>query len=289
MSENVVSIWPELKLPHGVKEDTRIAPQILVRSSVFSTLEYAGAAQRPVIAECAPLQIDAMSQYRIEQLRGPRLSQSDADLMFWLLSRAYRYGAPKGNALVFFKRGEVLTALGRSRGGKTDVLLDDSLQRLCLAEFHFQERSKDSGEMKSPTRTQLLSMAERVEDATKPYDYRVSIAQGVAVLLENGSWVALSSRVREELASDPLARGLHAHFASNDLVHPTWSDTLQREMGRPQMQRSKWAIALKSALSRIQTATGWPQCELVTSGPFAGKVVVRKGTGRRRPTQQAAG
>jgi len=99
-------------------------------------------------------------------------------------------------------------------------LLDSSLQRLCSAEFNFEERDKATGEMRPLAQTRLLSRVELVEDDIKPYDYRVTIADGVAALLENGSWVALSGQVREELASDPLARGLYAHFASNEKVQP---------------------------------------------------------------------
>lgn len=277
MSEHVAAVWSELKLPHGVKEDARIAPHILVRSSVFSTLEYAGAAQRPIIVRAAPLRLHAMSQYRVEQLEGPRLSQTDADLMFWMLSRAYRDGAPKDKAKVFFKRGEALTALGRSRGGKTDASLDGSLQRLHSAEFHFEERDKVTKAMMPLIQTRLLSRVEEVDDDAKHYDYRITIADGLAVLLENGSWVALSGKVRQELVGDPLAQGLYAHFASNDIVHPTWSETLRREMGREYMQTSKWGHALKRALIKVQAATGWAQCELLETGELAGKVVVRKG------------
>jgi len=295
VSESVVAVWPELKLPHGMKEDTRIAPHILVRSSVFSTLEYAGAAQRPMILKSEPLPLGAMSHYRVKQLEGPRLSQTDADLMFWMLSRAYRYGAPKDKATVFFKRGEAITALGRKRGGKTDVLLDSSLQRLCSAEFHFEERDKATEEMRPLAQTRLLSKIERVQDDAKRYDYRVTIADGVAALLENGSWVRLSGPVREELASDPLARGLYACFESNKKVYATLPETLKEQMGRTEeldraedtdkkgMQTSKWLHALRRALARVQAATGWSQCELVAAGPLAGKVQVTKGNVRRRP------
>lgn len=295
MAENVVAVWPELKLPHGLKEDSRIAPHVLVRSSVFSTLEYAGAAQRPMVARTEPLPLGAMSHYRVEQLEGPRLSQTDADLMFWLLSLAYRHGAPKDKATVFFKRGEAITALGRKRGGKTDVLLDSSLQRLWSAEFHFEARDKAMGIMQPLAQTRLLSKIDRVQDNAKPYDYRVTIADGVAALLENGSWVVLSGQVREELASDPLARGLYACFESNKKVYATLPETLKAQMGRTEeldrekdsdktgMQTSKWLHALRRALARVQAATGWSQCELVASGPHAGKVQVTKGNVRRRP------
>lgn len=299
MSENIVVVWPELQLPHGLKEDTHLAPHILVRSSVFSTLEYAGAAQRPMVVKAEPLLLGAMSQYRVKQLEGPRLSQTDADLMFWMLSRAYRHGAPKNKATVFFKRGEAITALGRKRGGKTDVLLDSSLQRLCSAEFHFEERDKATEEMRPLAQTRLLSKIERVRDDAKRYDYCVTIADGVAALLKNGSWVRLSGQVRGELASDPLARGLYACFESNKKVYATLPETLKEQMGRTDeldrggetdkkgMQTSKWLHALRKALTRVHAATGWSQCELVAVGPLAGKVQVTKGNVRRRPVPRS--
>lgn len=297
MSESKVAVWPELKLPHGVKPGTRIAPHVLVRTSVFSTLEYSGAAKRPLIHKSEPLPLDGMSQYRAEQLEGHRLSQSDADLLFWLLARAYRDGAPKDQAVVFFKRGEALTALGRIRGGKTDNMLDQSLQRLRAAEFNFEEKYEDKG-MLPLSQTRLLSRVDRANDDTKHYDYRVTIADGVAELLRDGSWVLLSSEVREELASDPLAKGLYALFESNEIVHPTKPETLQRGMGRGEvkdargeprinaMQPSKWLFALRRALARVQSARGWLQCEVAQEGLHAGKVVVTKGGQRRRPVQR---
>jgi hypothetical protein len=243
-----------------------------------------------------------MSQYRVEQLEGPRLSQSDADLMFWMLARAYRHGAPNEKATVYFKRAEVLKALCRKRGGKTDAMLDASLQRLCSAEFHFEERDKVTDEMRPLVQTRLLARADRIEDDAKPYDYCVTIADGVAVLLENGSWVGLKAAVRKELASDPLALALYAQFESNEKVYPTHAETLKGQMGRagvvlttdethseevPKkkkgMQTSKWLSALRQSLARIEAATKWPQCEIATEGQNVGLVVVRKRNVRRRP------
>jgi hypothetical protein len=223
--------------------------------------------------------------------------------MFWMLARAYRHGAPKGKATVYFKRAEVLKALCRKRGGKTDAMLDASLQRLRTAKFHFQERDKATEEMMPLVQTRLLASVDRIADDAKPYDYRVTIADGVAVLLENGSWVGLSASVRKELASDPLALALYAQFESNERVYLTHAETFKGQMGRggvvlatdetnpkevPKkkkmgMQTSKWLSALTQALARVQAATKWPQCELATEGPSAGMVVVRKRNVRRRP------
>jgi len=301
VSQKVVTKWPELKLPYRLRDEKRVAPHVLVRSSVFSTLDYSGAAVRPMIIKTTPLQLPSMSQYRVEQLEGPRLSQTDADLLFWMLSRAYHNGAPKDTATVFFRRAEVLKALCRKRGGKTDAMLDASLQRLCSAEFHFEERNKTTGEMRFLVQTRLLASVVRSEDDAKSYDYRVTIADGVAVLLENGSWVALSGPLRNELASDPLALALYAQFESNEKVYPTHSETIKGQMGRAGvvltpdetnaeevqkktgMQTSKWLSALRRALAKVEAATKWPQCELATAGANAGMVVVRKRSTRRRP------
>lgn len=301
MSPNVVTSWPEFKLPFGLQDDKRLAPHALVRSSVFSTLEYSGAAVRPIVARTAPLQLPAMSQYRVEQVEGPRLSQSDAELMFWMLARAYRHGAPQSKAMVFFKRAEVLKALCRKRGGKTDAMLDASLQRLCSAEFHFEERDIATREMRPLVQTRLLASVDRSDDDTKPYDYRVTIADGVSVLLKNDSWVALSGAMCKELASDPLALALYAQFESNEMVYPTRPETLKGQMGRAGivlmsdetnseevlttagMQNSKWLSTLRRALARVELATKWPLCELATEGLHVGMVVIRKRKVRRRP------
>lgn len=150
-------------------------------------------------------------------------------------------------------------------------------------------------------RTLLLESDYRSEDDAKPYDYHVTVADGVAVLLENGSWVALVAPVRQELTSDPLALALYAQFESNEKGYPTYAETIKGQTGRaevvrtpgetvpekvkkkPGMQTGKWLSALRRALAMIEAATGWPQCELATEGASAGMVVVRKRNTRRRP------
>lgn len=270
------SIWPELNLPFGFWEETRIAPNILVRSAAFSTLDYTGGAVRPEVME--PLKLSALSQYKIDQVAGVRLSQTDADLFFWLLSRLYRYGAPKDRAWVYFKRSEALT--GRARGGKTDLLLEDSLQRLIRAEFSYEALGVVG-------RTRLLSSVERF-DEDKPYDFRVTVSDGVAQLLANGDWMALSGTEREELAGDSLAKALHAFYSSHITVYPMFPATLKSLTGRESMQESKWRHALKKSLARVQEVTGWAGCHLVENGDNAGKVVVRKGVISSRSRKRVA-
>ena len=271
------TVWPELTLPYGLLADTRIAANILVRSAAFSTLDYAGGAIRPEIRK--PLPLPAIAPYVIAQVEGVRLSQSDADLFFWLLARAYRSGAPKGDACVYFKRGEALAALGRARGGKTDVLLADSLARLDEAYFSY-ELFGTAG------RTKLLSCVERFDDDDKPYDYKITVADGVAALLDDGEWLVLLGNERDQLSADPLAKGLHAFYASHRTAFPMLPSTLKRLMGRESMQDSKWRHALENALAKVRAATGWFQCEIVKAGPYAGKVVVQKSYKSRKRTKR---
>lgn len=265
--------WPELELPYGLLYGNRIAANALVRSAVFSTLEFSGGAERRAITE--PLLLPSIAPYRISQVAGVRLSQSDADVFFWLLSQAYRSGAPRGEAKVCFKVEEALTALGRARGGKTSQLLEQCLPRLYEADFLYEVPNLLEG------RSRLISCVERVTLNESTYEYKVTIADGLASLLADGQWLTLLGSERDKLAGEPLGRGLHAFYASHRTAYPMLPETLKGLMGRESMQDSKWLRALDSALAKVKAATGWTQCERLQSGPLAGKVVVTKAKIRR--------
>lgn len=262
-----IPTWPKLSLPHGLLPGTLLAANVFVRSAMFSTLDYAGSARRPDVLES--LKISAIAPYDVEQVGGSRLSQSDADLLFWLLARAYRGGPPRGPARVYFRRAEALAALQRKRGGKTDALLDVSLIRLSRAEFVAKFHAVNS-------KFRLLACVERVEREEKQYDYWVDISGGVAELLACGEWLLIGEE-RGLLAGDSLARGLHAFYTSHKSAYPMLPSTLKAIMGRESMQNSKWRRALDAALLKVRGVTGWWQCEVVKTGPHAGKVVVLKG------------
>lgn len=273
--------WPELGLRYGLLDEARLAVKALVRSAVFSTLDFAGGAGRPEIDE--PLELAAIKPYCITQVGGVRLSQTDADLFFWLLSRAYRFGSPKKGAWVYFKCGEALAELGRSRGGKTDTLLEESLHRLYSFEFTYEIRD-------TVGRLRLLSTIERFESGTKPYDYKVMVSDAVAPLLADDEWLVIPGKVKKQLSRDSLAKGLYAFYASHKTVYPMLPSTLKSLMGRESMQESKWRHALDAALAKVQATTGWFQLELVKTGPKAGKIVFIKGASSgRRPVKQASG
>lgn len=269
-------LWPKLRLSYGLKADIHLAPYALIRSSVFSTLDYAGGAKRPEVSEQS-LKLGAMKPYKVEQLAGVRLSQTDADFFFWMLAQAYRSGPPAaGQASVFFTRSEALTALKRTRGGKSDMLLAESLSRLLGAEFSIKPLPGD------PARTRLLSRIEHFDSSSMKYDYKVTIADDVATLLANGQWLALPGKVRSQFHDDPLAKGLHALFASHKKVFPMFPHTLKPIVGRESMQDSKWHHALERSLAAVKQVTGWVECEVMTAGTYEGKAVVHRGLTARR-------
>lgn len=291
-------MWPKLDLRYGLLMEAVVAPNALVRGSIFSTLEYAGAAERPVITE--PLLLATMKQYRVEQIAGVRLSQSDADVFFWLLSRIYRRGDPSGSPSTLFEYKEALAELGRKRGGKTDLLLADSLDRLGQAEFTYELHRSDDGEhpgavddadaesarKRAPSivgRTRLLSRVERCDRLESKYDYQVTIAAGVAAFFDRNDWVVMPDTERKQLSKEPLARGLYAFYSSHKHAYAMLPETLKKLMGRESMQNSKWRHALTTALAKVKTATNWPQCEVAQAGMYAGKVVVTK---RVRPKRR---
>src|SRR5690606_37873770 len=89
-------------------------------------------------------------------------------------------------------------------------------------------------------RTRLLSRVERCDRLGSKYDYQVTIAAGVAVLFDRNDWVVLPNTERKQLATEPLARGLYAFYASHRHAYAMLPETLKKLMGRESMQNSKW-------------------------------------------------
>lgn len=281
MSETspAVTAWPKLDLPYGIGDDTRIAPYILVRSAVFSAQDYCGNAERLRISD--PMAIPSTKPYRIKQIAGERLSQSDADVFFLLLSILYRHGTPTGKTVLQIKRSKVLSELGRRRGGRTDLLLDESLQRLTNASFVHDAENKD-GTRREQTELKLLASCKPTSTTHNPFDYEIAIDDSVAPILASNEWVLLPGEQCRRLSGWPLAARLYAFYQSNANPYPMFSSTIKGLMGRDSMQESKWENALRVALAQVQSVAAWAKCELVEGGPLDGKVQVLRGNKTKR-------
>ncbi|CAJ4296042.1 Uncharacterised protein [Burkholderia pseudomallei] len=127
--------WPKLPLKHGLNNNL-VTAHALARSAIFSTRFYRSHAERPLYRERTRL--PSTSDIEVFQTAGHQLDQGDADVFYELLRRVFADGHEMcRESHVAFRRAELLRALGRSAGGKTRKLLDESLDRLYRAEFEF--------------------------------------------------------------------------------------------------------------------------------------------------------
>lgn len=216
--------WPQLPLPYG-PGDNLIVAHTFVRSGIFSTQLYRRHAERPVYLRKTALATTETSDIRVFQTRGPRLDQGDADVFYELLRRVFDRGRESDREeWIRLNRSELLDALGRGRGGKTRRLLDESLDRLCRAEFDFVVPGLLAG------RLRLIRKMRRPDgDDATDCDYEVLLDSDIARLFECGQWTLLRQAERCQLAGSPLARGLHALYASLSEPYATRMHALAHE------------------------------------------------------------
>ncbi|UBM09995.1 plasmid replication initiator TrfA [Cupriavidus metallidurans] len=275
------SLWPTKVAQSGLTNF--ITPYAMARSAIFSTQVYRGQSARPRYLEKTPLtSVKGMSVF---QLAGEQLDQNDADVFYELLRRVIAQGDGSAReARVQFNRTELLTALGRARGGKTVKLLSESLARLTDATFYFEIPGLFTG------RSRLILKALTAEEMqTLEYDYDVLIDVELSKLLAREQWAFLRKKERDSLAGDPLAKGLHAYYATHKDPYPVRVDTLRWLMGRQTMHPSKFKKALTDSLANLKSATGWHTCEIVNAGGDMAKVcVVKKPPQAKKPVKTSS-
>jgi len=260
-------LWPSKVADKGLTNF--ITPNAMARSAIFSTQVFRGQAARPRYLGKTPLA--CLGSMSVFQLAGEQLDQNDADVFYELLRRAIAQGdASAREARVQFNRTELLTALGRARGGKTLKLLNESLERLTDATFYFEIPGLFTG------RSRLILKALTKEIHAQECDYDVLIDVELAKLFAREQWAFLRKKERDSLAGDPLAKGLHAYYATHKEPYPVLVDTLQGLMGRQTMQPSKFKKALSASLAKLKAVTGWHTCEIANAGDDAAKVRVIK-------------
>lgn len=264
--------WPNLPLPHGLGKNL-VTAHTLARSAIFSTQVYRRHAERPFYSEKTELATTESSNVRVFQTAGHRLDQGDADVFYELLRRVFNQGGQSlREARVCFNRAELLNAVGRTRGGRTSQLLDESLARLFCAEFDFVVPGLLVGKSRL-----ILKMLQRGPDLATDWDYEVLVDVELARLFCAKQWTLLRQSERIQLAGNPLARGLHTFYASlPSCPYEMKASTLKRQMGRESMQDSKWRASLGDALKAVKKATGWHTCELRAATGGDWKVVVIK-------------
>lgn len=262
------SLWPTKIAERGLTNF--VTPYAMARSAIFSTQIYRGQTGRPRYLEKTPLV--CLGSMSVFQLAGEQLDQNDADVFYELLRRVIAQGdASAREARVQFNRLDLLKALGRTRGGKTITLLNESLERLTDATFYFEIPGLFTGRSRL-----ILKALTKEEMHAQEYDYDVLIDVELSKLFARERWAFLRKKERDSLAGDPLAKGLHAYYATHKDPYPVLVDTLQALMGRQTMQPSKFKKALSDSLANLKAATGWHTCEIVNARGDAAKVCVVK-------------
>ncbi|VVE76985.1 TrfA protein [Pandoraea captiosa] len=255
LTDRESTAWPKLPLKYGLNRNF-VAPNSLAQSAVFSTQYYRSNADRPEYS--APEKLRALNKIEVFQTAGHRLDQGDADVFYELLRRVLENGREMDREThVRFNRGELLKALGRTRGGTTRTSLEASLDRLYRAEFKFSVPSLFEGRSRL-----ILKMIRSSPDSPMEYEYDVLLDVELARLFDGGQWTLLRRAQRDKLKNMALARGLHALYSTLLTPHPMLPKTIQELMGRDSMQDSKWRKVLAEALKELKKATGWARCEL---------------------------
>jgi hypothetical protein len=267
--ETPATTWPKLSLPHGLGKNV-ITAHALARSAIFSTQSYGPFAERP---QCfGRTSLPTTGDIKVFQTAGHRLDQGDADVFYELLRRVLTdTRETHREARVYFCRGELLNALGRSLGGNTRKCLDESLDRLFRADFEFSVPKLFVGKSRL-----ILKMHRREQESAGNYDYDVLLDVELARLFGQRQWTILRQSQRKRLEGNPLAKGLHAFYSTQLTPYPMNLVTLKNLMGRESMQNSKWRAVLQTALTKVKQATGWAVCELKLEGRDAGKIVVER-------------
>jgi hypothetical protein len=274
--------WPKMLLPHDLGKNV-ITAHALARSAIFSTQSYGPTAERPQYFGRTPL--PTTGHIKVFQTAGHRLDQGDADVFYELLRRVLTdTRETHREARVYFSRGELLKALGRSLGGNTRRCLDESLDRLFRADFEFSVPKLFVGKSRL-----ILKMSRYEPESAANYDYDILLDVELARLFGQRQWTILRQSQRKRLEGNPLAKGLHAFYSTQLAPYPMNLVTLKNLMGRESMQNSKWRAVLQTALTKVKRATGWDVCELKLEGRDAGKIVVerREPADTRIPTPNA--
>ncbi|MCP3722370.1 hypothetical protein M3I53_04350 [Paraburkholderia sp. CNPSo 3272] len=280
---NTLAAWHKLQLPHGLGTNF-VTAQTLARSAIFSTLTYGPKARRPQYLSKTQLATTDTSGIKVFQTAGQGLDQGDADVFYELLRRVVNSGQERHReARVYFNRGEVIKALGRTPGGNTRKLLDDSLDRLFHAEFEFSVPGLFVGK----SRLILKMLGPECESETE-HDYDVLLDVELARLFDGGQWTLLRRSVMQSLKGNPLAKGLYAYYSTHLSPYPMLPGTLRDLMGRKGMQLSKFVAVLRPALAEVKKATGWAKCELELTEKNAGKVVVERNKKNKKEAKDTA-
>lgn len=302
-------------LPYGLKNNLAI-PHLCARISLFSSRVFAdplspkakAKAAKAKAAQAEPAQapgtteapkkakgglpvrpvlhgvlIGCLGAARVTQRMGEQLDQDDADVYYALLRCAWLQPEPAADQPLVFRitAAELLKLLGWGTDGYDYDKLHACIERLLAATFIFDVPGLDlirRGGTHLLQRFQLTAAGPR-----KSVIYTVELDPDFAKLHRAG-WSLAAVAQRNEL-SDPLAKALHAFFATQSLsrIKKPYSIAELRDVsGRGELagtalkavRMDRFFDTLEAALDELERVCGW-NCSLYGKGARATVVVDR--------------
>jgi hypothetical protein len=224
---------PLAYLPQPPKQDTRPAPNGMLRSALFAAI--GKHPRQRFTGKTLP------SLKRIEvKFKGEQLDQMDLDLWLVLLHLCRRTPLGFENRLSSYV---LLKALDLSDNGRTREDLKASMLRLrsCAVELQ-QGVERFNGS--------LVDSAERAENGEC---WCIRLSPELTKLHGEG-WTAVHWPVRRSLRGKPLAQWLHGYFSSHIKAHAI-SARLLRDLSGSTAELRSFSTSLKRALTAVKTAS----------------------------------
>lgn len=244
-----------IKLKHGIGRNSAV-PHVIARSGIFSSQIFRGGVKRPFATN--PLKIPGLNGMDILQTYGARLDQGDADV-FYEVARLHllRNSDLSQPNFLTISRVDLITSIGKSKGGKTNMLLSESLTRLLEADFTIRHKN---GECQHFGLLKSFSVERPLEQNCTIH---LQIDENLSQQYSGNGWTLLRKSVRTQLSS-PISKWLYAYFCSHgNKPYHILTETVREQLSRFGAYESKWLAQLVDALKELKLATGWQTCELV--------------------------
>ena len=263
--------WLQLDLPYGIGANI-VLPVAALRGAVFSSVVYRGRTIRPVYTK--KTLIAEYGHVRMYQTAGAQLDQGDADVYAELAKLAMQQNDPDEKSVtVKLHAHALLQAMGRPRGTESLKWLAGSISRLKQASYLYE--LPDGSEWECSFVTEVVKDTRPVHVTAA---YTIDLSQSMLKVFDDG-WRLIRTDQRKKLHRDPLAKHLHAFYATHVRPGPISIERIRSITGRASVHVEKvkgdkdktinrdkrWRDTLAESLANLKTVTGWYKCEIVGS------------------------
>jgi len=241
------------RLPYAPGDDYSALPHAMARLPFFVAIAYRGRVVRPAFVK--DTLIGKLGTVEIYQTSGERLDEQDADVYLELVRRSMHASPADGRMLTLsFDANEFLPTVGRDRGTNNMLWLDSVLRRLLRANFRFNMPGLKDYE------SSLLAEIESSEDSERKTrrHYTLTLNVRMAKVFNEAGYGLVDMRIRAQLITDPVGKGLYAIYASHRDTRFMRLSELRRALGRhDQADKDFVKKVLKPALEHLKDATDW--------------------------------